>query len=182
MFVGPRAPTPCWAHAQGVQTEAHTDAQKLAPTLPIAINQGLGFYRTTFSRLSAPTGRALRGRFRAVLVGPWWLRLLAGPSIALCGLREWFGKQLSGPGDAHNLVGPSSDLRQTLPMTLSHRASALDGAPCGVLLYSPQSPFPFRHVVDELRAVNDDCLLGMTLTDAPLLRHLPFPFLLVRAD
>ena len=152
------------------------------PSHALAEDESLRFYRDTFSALSAPTGRALRGRFRAKFVGPFWLRYTARPGIALLGLRNWFGKELRGPGDAHNLVWQGATLAASLPMTLSHRASRIDGKPCAYLSYGEKSPFPFRRIVDELRAVNDDCLLGMTLAEVPLLRCLAFPFLLVRSD
>ncbi len=161
------------------ESARHGSAQ---PGIAIPESESIRFYRDTFSRLSAPTGSALRGRFRAEFVGPFWLRYTARPSIAALGLRNWFGKGLSGPGDAHNLVWRGATLVPSLPMTLGHRASRLDGGPCAFLSYGEQSPFPFPRVVDELRAVNDDCLLGMTLADAPLLRRLAFPFLLVRSD
>lgn len=159
-----------------------TSATPPRPSLPLPLDARVSFYRRTFSTLRAPTGEALRGRFRAVFVGPWWLRLPARPSIGLAGLRNWFGKELTGPGDAYNLVWRRGELARSLPMTLNHRASVLDGAPCGVLFYGPKSPFPFGHIVDELRALNDDCLLGMTIVEAPLLRNLGLPFLLLRAE
>lgn len=42
------------------------------------------------------------------------------------------------------------------------------------------APFPWRFVRDELRAVDAPTLLGMTVVDLPVLRHLAFPFLLER--
>ena len=171
------------SHAAFVQTTIDPPSGTLAlPGLALPDSESLRFYRDTFSQLPSPTGRALRGRFRAEFVGPFWLRYTARPGIALMGLRKWFGKELSGIGDAHNLVWHSQSLIRTLPMTLGHRASFVDGKPCGLLSYGAASGFPFRHIVDELRVVNDDCLLGMTIADAPVLRRLPFPFLLVRSD
>ena len=60
--------------------------------------------------------------------------------------------------------------------------SLADGKPCAVLRYGAESPFPWRHVTDELRSLGDGKLLGMTVIDVPVLRGLAFPFLLVRED
>ena len=58
------------------------------------------------------------------------------------------------------------------------------GKPGVALHYVPQdgkpAPTPWRWVRDELRAVDDDTLLGFTVVDLPLLRRMAFPFLLTR--
>lgn len=64
--------------------------------------------------------------------------------------------------------------------------SQVDGRPGLALHYNGMAqagvpaPFPWRFVRDELRAVDAPTLLGMTVVDLPVLRHLAFPFLLER--
>jgi len=146
----------------------------------LASNLSVRDYTARFSALPAPSEALLQGRFRAQFVGPAWLRLTAGPSVALAGLRNWWGKELSGFGRAHNLVLGKGRLVATLPMQLALGTSRVDGKICAVLRYGPESPFPWPHVTDELRALSDRELLGMSVIDAPLLRSHAFPFLLVR--
>jgi hypothetical protein len=57
----------------------------------------------------------------------------------------------------------------------------LDGKPVVALTYGAAGPVPWRWVTDELRALDEHTLLGMTRIDLPLLRHMVFPFLLERA-
>jgi len=140
----------------------------------------LSAYAQAFKRLSAPSEPELHGRFRAEFIGPAWLRLTAGPSVALAGLRHWWGKELSGPGPAYNLVERRGSMVRTLPMQLGLAGSLVDGRTCAALRYGPESPRPWPHVVDELRTLDEGRLLGMTVIDVPLLRALAFPFLLVR--
>ena len=102
--------------------------------------------------------------------------------MALAGLRDWWGKELSGFGPAHNLVRRRGELVRTLPMQLGLSTSRVDGKACAVLRYGAESPFPWPHVIDELRALNDGELLGMSVIDFPILRDHAFPFLLVREE
>ncbi|MBL8045789.1 MAG: hypothetical protein JNL09_04565, partial [Anaerolineales bacterium] len=52
------------------------------------------------------------------------------------------------------------------------------GLPCVSVRYLPENPFPWPHVVDELRWLGGKTLLGLTLVNAAPLRHWPLPFLL----
>lgn len=149
-------------------------------TSSLSLRMDLLAYATAFERLSVPSEAELHGRFRAEFIGPAWLRLTAGPSVALAGLRDWWGKELSGVGPAHNLVGRRGHMVRTLPMQLRFANSLVDGRACAALRYGPESPRPWPHVVDELRTLDEARLLGMTVIDVPLLRALAFPFLLVR--
>lgn len=148
------------------------------PTL--AIDLSIATYVSRFAALPMPDESVLQGRFRAQFVGPAWLRLSAGPSVSLAGLRAWWGKELCGYGAAYNLVGKDGGLKRVLPMELSVATSHVDGKACAALRYGKESPFPWPHVIDELRALSPTELLGMSVIDAPLLRRLAFPFLLVR--
>jgi hypothetical protein len=132
-----------------------------------------------FAQLPIPGEQVLRGHFQARFVGPRWLRAAAPPAIALSGLAGWWGKQLDGFAQAHNLVLRDQTLNTSHAMNMSRASSLIDGKPCAQLRY--HSGFPWRWVVDELRVVDEgDTLLGMTLVDVPLLRGLAFPFVLER--
>lgn len=138
----------------------------------------LATFTAFFAQLPSPQESLLQGRFRAHFVGPGWLRRIAPSAIMLSGLGGWWGKELSGFAEAHNLVLRRQALNKSHAMLLSQAPSIIDGKPCAQLRY--HSGFPWRWVVDELRVIDDNTLLGMTLANAPLLRRLAFPFLLER--
>jgi hypothetical protein len=139
----------------------------------------LATFRSFFAELPVPDESVLRGRFRAHFVGPTWLRVIAPSAISLSGLGGWWGKDLGGFAEAHNLILRDQTLKKSHPMSMSRATSLIDGKPCAQLRY--HSGFPWRWVVDELRMIDQgQTLLGMTLADAPLLRRLAFPFVLQR--
>ena len=120
----------------------------------------------------------MQGTYRATFVGPGWLRATAGPTIAIGGLGNWWGKHLKEDGTATNLVRHGDKLESRLSMQLISTTSVLDGKPALALIYSAENPFPWPYVVDELRALDLVTLLGMMHVNAGPLRKLAFPFLL----
>jgi hypothetical protein len=140
----------------------------------------LGALRALFSSLSVPGVGLLSGSYRATFVGPAWLRASATPSLAVAGLPGWAGKRFLAPDRAVNLLRRDGQLVEALTMAVVAGASRVDGQPGLALLYGPTAPRPWRWVRDELRAVDQDTVLGMTVVDVPLLRALAFPFLLER--
>jgi hypothetical protein len=140
----------------------------------------IGALKALFSTLPPPDASLRRGFFRASFIGPAWLRATSGPSIAVSGLPGWQGKRFLSPDRATNVLKRKSDLVEALSMTVVSGASLVDGKEGVALVYGPEAPFPWRWVRDELRAVDERTLLGMTVVDAGLLRRLAFPFLLER--
>ena len=140
----------------------------------------IGELRALFSSLTPPDASMRRGFFRARFVGPLWLRASAGPSIALGGLPGWQGKRFLSTDAATNVLARKSGAVDALSMTIVDGASRIDGKTGVELSYGESAPFPWRFVRDELRAVDADTMLGMTVIDLPLLRRLAFPFLLER--
>lgn len=69
---------------------------------------------------------------------------------------------------------------EALTMQCVPEPSLVDGRAGLSLHYGPTAPRPWRWVRDELRAFDDDTLLCMTVIELPLLKHLSFPFLLLR--
>ena len=135
-----------------------------------------------YAQLPAVAPQVRLGSWRATFVGPWWLRLSAGPSVALSGLPGWYAKRLSTPEAAVNLLRSSAGLREALPMACSEQASWLDGKPCAALSYGAATRLPWRWVRDELRQLDEQHCLCLTFVDLPLLRRIGFPFVLVRGQ
>lgn len=131
-----------------------------------------------FSSSVVPDIAKAVGYFRATFVGPGWLRVTAGPTIAIGGLGNWWGKHLKEDGTATNLVQKGENLETRFSMQLIESISVLDGKPALVVIYSAENPFPWPYVVDELRALDPLTFLGMTHINAGPLRKLAFPFLL----
>lgn len=140
--------------------------------------------RHLFSSLPPPEAALRHGFFRARFIGPAWLRLSARPSLELTGLPGWQGKRFLDADSATNVLKQRDGLVQALAMKVTPGVSAVDGKPGLALTYPPQdgrpAPFPWRRVRDEMRVVDADTLLCMTIVDLPLLRHFAFPFLLER--
>ncbi|MES2919462.1 MAG: hypothetical protein V4729_12705 [Pseudomonadota bacterium] len=140
--------------------------------------------KALFSTLPPPDAALRHGFFRARFIGPAWLRLSGRPGVALSGLPGWQGKRFLTTDDATNVLKKGDALTQALAMRVTPGLSQVDGRPGLALHYVAQAgvpaPFPWRFVRDELRAVDAHTLLGMTVVDLPVLRHLAFPFLLER--
>jgi hypothetical protein len=138
--------------------------------------KSLGDLRQLFTSLSAPESPT--GTYRAEFVGPTWLRKLAPPALAIGGLAGWWGKEFAEPGRAVNLVRRGDTLARVLPMTVANRPSLLDGRPGITLSYPPGSPFPWPWIVDEVRRLEAEAFLCMTVVNVRWLPRLVFPFLL----
>lgn len=142
--------------------------------------------RALFASLHPPLEAQRRGFFRASFVGPAWLRWTAPPSLALAGLPGWQGKRFLGPTTATNVVRRAGREVEAMTMQVVSGPSQVDGQPGVALHYLPESgrpaPMPWRWVRDELRVLDDDTWLCMTVINLPLLRRLSFPFLLRRED
>lgn len=134
--------------------------------------------RELFTTLPRPDRGAVRGVYRAELAGPAWVRALAPPILAAAGLGGWWGKAFFGDGAGTNIVSRGGELRRRFPIHLVESPSALDGRPSLMVRYPAGNPPPFPLVVDELRALDEGCLLGLTYINLGLLRGQSFPFLL----
>lgn len=147
-------------------------------TNKIELHAGLGTLRTLFTQLPPVAPETMATAYRAAFVGPWWLRRTAAPALALLGLGGWWGKWFDGDGNGRNIVHRRGRLQWAMPITVAERPSLIDGQPCLAVLYPHSSPFPWRYVVDELRRLDEERLLGLTIADLPGLRRIAFPFLL----
>lgn len=138
----------------------------------------LGGLLERFADLPCATVEAVAGDWRASFIGPAWVRAVARPNLRLTGFARWWGKRLD-PDHSINLFEADGS-REAFPMRLRVADSVFDGRPCLALTYPPESRWPWPHVRDELRPLDEDHLLGETRFDLPGLARLPFPFLLTR--
>lgn len=135
-------------------------------------------FNTLFTSLPVPERDSIHGVYRAAFVGPGWLRASAGPALALSGLGGWWGKEFSGDGTAVNIVLRAGKFSTCFPMQLVAARSFLDGRDGLAVHYQAGNPFPWMHIVDELRRIDATTLLGMTLANINGLRGQAFPFTL----
>jgi len=135
-------------------------------------------FRKLFVSLPVPNPESIHGVYRAAFVGPVWLRTSAGPALALSGLGGWWGKEFSADGTAVNIVLRAGKFSTRFPMKLVQAKSFIDGRDGLAVHYQAGNPFPWMFIVDELRRMDEDTLLGMTLANVNGLRRLAFPFTL----
>ena len=140
--------------------------------------RSLSSFPALFATLAVPAVSALDGRYRGHFVGPGWVRALAGPALVLGGLPGWWGKWFDGEGEGTNLLERGSRLDRAVPIHLEPRRSLIDGSPCVAVVYPASSPWPLRWLVDELRLLDDEVLLGMTMLTRFGLQRFRFPFIL----
>jgi hypothetical protein len=134
--------------------------------------------RRLFTSLTAPEASSLNGLARGIFVGPTWLRRMWGPLLAVTGLGGWWGKEFDLSSNATNLVFRDGSYKRIFPMFIVQQASHLDQKEGLALHYRPENPFPWPLIVDELRRIDSEMVLGMTLADIALFRRLAFPFIL----
>lgn len=135
-------------------------------------------FHNLFISLTVPVADSVRGVYHAAFVGPAWLRASANPALALTGLGGWWGKEFSADGTAINIILHAEKFSTRFPMKLVAAKSFIDGKEGLALHYQAGNPFPWTHIVDELRRIDDTTLLGMTLANVNGLRGLAFPFIL----
>jgi hypothetical protein len=138
----------------------------------------LGEFPDLCASLKAPKISDFAGNYRGTFVGPGWLRVSAGPALAVSGLGGWWGKHFEADGRAVNLVQRGGKLEARFPMQLVEVISTFDGQPGLALHYGEENPFPWPYIVDELRQLGEGAFLGMTYVNTRALRGLAFPFLL----
>lgn len=135
-----------------------------------------------YASLKPPEAGSLRGLFKGSFVGPAWLRRLAKPLLIITGMGDWWGKEFDPQGKVVNLVWRKGEIERRLPMFVVEQASYIDQGPSLIVNYAADNPFPWPWIVDELRIIRQDLLLGMTIARPRPLRRLPLPFLLQPRD
>lgn len=145
-------------------------------------NMSLSKLEALYKSLPVPEEDMRYGFFRAKFIGPFWLRLSARPTLELTGLPGWQGKRFLTRDTATNVLLRKGQRTDALSMKVEEITSFVDGSSGIALRYGAEAPRPWRWVRDELRAINEDTILGITFVDLPLLRHFPMPFLLERSE
>lgn len=143
------------------------------------LTQTIGSYIKLFESLPCPQAEQVNDCFLAEFIGPGWLRWLAPKLLPLGGLSGWEGKSLRAE-KAINLLRREGQLIEAIPMVRNESKSVLAEGDVLCLSYDKRAPVPLRALRDELRMLDDDTLLGLTVIDIPLLRKFPMPFLLKR--
>lgn len=146
---------------------------------PAALNQrSLSSFQELFHTLAIPNISALSGTYRGDFVGPGWVRALAGPALIVGGLPGWWGKWFDGAGQGTNLLQRGGSMQRAVPICLEIRPSLVDSRSGVTVVYPGSSPWPLPLIVDELRLLGDEALLGMTMVSRFSLQQFSFPFLL----
>ncbi|NHC03992.1 hypothetical protein G9F31_09440 [Acinetobacter sp. 187] len=136
--------------------------------------------REVFKNLDPVSEELRQGFFRASFIGPWWLRVSAMPSIALSGLGGWQGKKFLDPFHATNIIHNKQGVSEKLHMRCSAVTSLIDGKRSVALQYRDDAVVPWRWVIDEMRTLDQNTFLCMTVINLPVLKHFSFPFILSR--
>lgn len=140
----------------------------------------LGKIKATFMQLNPVPEVVRQGFFRASFIGPWWLRISAHPSLSLTGLPNWQGKKFINAANATNILQAEQRQIEKFHMQCLEQYSLVDGNMTTVLNYGAHAVKPWCWVVDEIRYLDQDTLLCMTVINVPVLRHFSFPFILSR--
>jgi hypothetical protein len=146
-------------------------AQKLNKALLKSIQE-------IYSKAPAPTLGALSGIYQAEFTGPSWLQNLAPASLRLVHFANWWGKRFLSAQHGVNLFYDHRGLREDFPFTVNSMPSLVDGKAGLTVQYEQSVPFPWPYVIDELRFIEQNCLLGITVVNIGMLSKLSFPFLL----
>lgn len=142
--------------------------------------KSIGAFPALFRSLPVVPVESLQGLYSGQLTGPLWLRLFSGPLLGLLGLPRWWGKLVAGPGVGFNLARHGQAIASTVPFTLERRPSLIDGQLGVTLVYAEAARLPLPWLVDELRPLDENTLLGMSMFARLGLHRLPVPFLLHR--
>jgi hypothetical protein len=138
--------------------------------------------RALFAQLAPVDIGELQESFQSAFTGPRWLQIVAPRLLVMGGMGGWCGKWFDGQGKGHNWVRRQGDIQGIMPVELKKRPSLIDGQPTCTVIYPHGSRFPWPLIIDELRRLDDQTILGMTIIDIPLLRRVAHPFLLQTTD
>ncbi|WP_067897516.1 hypothetical protein [Nocardia vaccinii] len=139
---------------------------------------------TAFANARHPRLSDLLGAHDGSFAGPLWLRLPAPLLLAATGMAGWCGKSFQNTRDAHVIAGHNLARRggrivESIPITAQIARARSDNGPALIVSYPPDAAWPWRHVTDELRPVDDHTLLGLTY-GIPATPPAGAPFLLRR--
>ena len=137
-------------------------------------------FRELFASLDVPELDSIRGRYRGAFIGPALIRVSVKPAVWVASLGGWWGKEMYEDGMGINIVLRKGEFSTRFQMKIMQARSVIDGKEGLSMRYLPDNPILWIFIVDELRRLDDDTLLGMTRPRIPGLRWLALPFILQR--
>lgn len=134
---------------------------------PLAASASTRQLREAFLAAPVPTLDLLIGFRESEFAGPLWLRASGPLALALTGMPGWAGKRFRATSDpalleGENVLRRGGQLVPSIPMRAAIEPATLDGRPALVVRYPADARWPWRGVRDELRALPDGRLIGMT--------------------
>ena len=139
-------------------------------------------FRDLFASLAVPEIDSLPGKYRGMFVGPAWVRVIVKPALFITGLGGWWGKELYAGGTAVNILLRKEKLITRFRMKFAMERSQIDGREGLALHYRKDNLLLWLFIVDEIRRIEEDVLLGMTRPKVPGLRWLALPFILQKQN
>jgi len=103
---------------------------------------------------------------------------MGAPMLHIGALAGWQGKRFYDQGRVMNVVVRKGREQEVVPINASIAPYSKGAGSTLALAYPDNSPFPWNRVTDELRQLPDGRFLGVTTVGLPLVRSLPYPFLL----
>ncbi|WP_372966166.1 hypothetical protein [Marinobacter sp.] len=156
------------------------DSTQKAPSyapLPDSLSKILELYDS----LPPPTTLLTEGRFYGHSIGPTWLVAMGWPLLNFGAMAGWKGKHFYEGGHVLNIVERKAVESEILPISSSILPYTKGHGNALRLSYPSDSPFPWNRITDELRPLSDGRYLGVTTLDMPLMKRLPYPFVLTPA-
>ncbi|MGH2959427.1 MAG: hypothetical protein ACRDKE_07460, partial [Solirubrobacterales bacterium] len=133
-----------------------------------------------------PASRSVElvGALRAQYVGPAPIRFFAPAFMRVLRFGGWYGKRFR-LGAQSELVGinrfrDGTESNDSVPMRAVIGPSVTDNRPAFVVTYPAGTRFPWGYARDEIRALDEQRFLGITVFTLPIVRHFPLAFLLIR--
>jgi cholesterol oxidase len=157
------------ALAEEAMTHVPTRPPDHAPpaSAPLAASASVRALREAFLAAPDPELELLLGFREAEFAGPLWLRASGPIALATTGMPGWAGKRFHATDDpalleGENMLRRGDRLIPSIPMRAAIEPATLDGRPAIVVRYPADARWPWRGVRDELRALADGRLIGMT--------------------
>lgn len=149
----------------------------LASGRPPVLPAKMADLRALFAVLPVPVVEDLTGDWDVSYLGPRVLRMVAPHALGALGLPGWAGKRFTADGSGTNRL---HDGTTRLVMTVRANISRVDGEPVAAITYGHDAPLPWPRVIDEVRQLDADRLLCVTVFDVPGGNRNATPFLLTR--
>lgn len=146
-----------------------------------SLPNSLGKISELYDSLPSPTVVLSEGKFYGQSIGPVWLVAMGWPLLNFGPMAGWKGKHFYENGHVFNVVERKGEESEIVPVSSSIAPYSKGAGNALRLSYPSDSPFPWSRVTDELRLLPDGRYLGITTLDMPLMKGMPYPFVLTPA-